>query len=807
MYKVFLDGIAIYDPMIGIALTDPTVELAEGKSGSFTCGIPPGNPGYGKIKKLVSVIEVLQDHDSLFVGRVLSAEKDFYGVETITCEGELAYLLDSIQRPAEYHDITVRGFLQTLIDNHNAQVEEAKQFEVGEVTVTDSNDNLYRYTNWETTLDDINDKLVSRLGGHIRIRHADGHRYIDYLADFDNTNTQTIAFGENLLDYTENTTADDLATCIIPLGAAIENQTDDPQALQKYTTCAGANSGSDYVCDSDAIANYGRVFKVVHFDSVTLPANLKTKGEQYLHDTQFEKMTLTVTAVDKHLLPGDFERIKVGDRIRCLSKPHGMDRFFPVTKRSIHLDAPEQDTITLGDTVSVSYTERANKDNDAIYQQIDHIPSQSATLKLAQDNATALLTAATTGHVVTRANEILIMDTDDTKTAQHVWRWDINGFGYSSNGINGPYETAITMDGHILGKFIYALSIYGNQITAGVIKSVDGNVAFDLDGNQLLIYDKSTKQKRLMVDGNGLTTLNEQGQIEMCVWNRAIDFFEDAPNAHLGWFGWAGSKEIDSIWEGWGFNADHCAKASICYDTDSAADWTSLVEFKRDGMHLCTPLLTDGYNVMLNRAETARLYADEAGSANIMASQNFGVGIGNKWIADFRREKITFGGTVSSNGGDFHGAVNMHCNTLDMAGNYGALINGYTNGILRLAGGSYVALVAGGGDIAYFDSSGLNMYGHSIVGQSDRRLKKNIKHPEVDPLEVIKQVEFVQYDWRKDDCHVGVGVIAQQLEQVAPELVETDKDGYKCINQTRLLHYALMAIQQLADKINENEQN
>lgn len=487
MYKVLLDGITIYDPMIGIALTDPTLELADGKSGSFSCDVPPGNPGYDKIKKLVSVIEVLQDGESLFCGRVVSAEKDFYGVETVTCEGELALLLDSIQRPHEFHDITVRGFLQYLIDVHNCQVEDNKKFEVGMVTVTDSNDSLYRYTNWETTLDDINDKLVSRLGGHIRVRHQDGRRYLDYLADSDNTNTQTIAFGENLLDYTENTTAADLATCIIPLGAAIENESDDPAALQKYTTCADANGGSDYVSDADAVKNYGKVFKVVHFDAVTLPANLKTKGEQYLHETQFEKMTLTVTAVDKHLLDGSFERIKVDDRIRCVSKPHGMDRFFPVTKRTIHLDAPEQDTITLGDTVSVNYTERANQDNAAIYQQIDRLPSQSATLKLARDNATALLTAATTGHVVTRKDEIFIMDTDDTKTAQRVWRWNVNGFGYSSSGINGPYNLAATMDGAIVADFITAGTMNADRIRTGSLKSQDGTTSFDLDNGTLTV--------------------------------------------------------------------------------------------------------------------------------------------------------------------------------------------------------------------------------------------------------------------------------------------------------------------------------
>ena len=502
MYKVLLDGIAIYDPMIGAALTDPVLELADGRSGSFSCGVPPGNPAYGKIKKLVSVIEVLQDDESLFCGRVVAAEKDFYGMETITCEGELALLLDSIQRPHEFHDITVRGFLQYLIDVHNSQVEDGKKFEVGMVTATDSNDSLYRYTNWETTLDDINDKLVSRLGGHIRVRHQDGHRYIDYLADSDNTNTQTIAFGENLLDYTENTTAADLATCIIPLGAAIENDSDDPQALQKYTTCADANGGSDFVSDAEAVKNYGKLFKVVHFDAVTLPTNLKTKGEQYLHETQFEQMTLTVTAVDKHLLNANFERIKVGDRIRCVSKPHGMDRFFPVTKRTIHLDAPEQDTITLGDTVSVSYTERANKDNDTIYQRIDRIPSQSATLKLAQDNATALLTAATTGHVVTRKDEILIMDTDDTATAQHIWRWNVNGWGYSKSGINGPYNLAATMDGAIVADCITTGTMSAERIRAGTLKSQDGTVNFDLDNGKLTVNASNNVFAGKLIFGN-----------------------------------------------------------------------------------------------------------------------------------------------------------------------------------------------------------------------------------------------------------------------------------------------------------------
>lgn len=626
-------------------------------------------------------------------------------------------------------------------------------------------------------------------------------------------NGVTVEYGKNLTDLTQEETIDSTYTCVVPYAKTSSDGVDTYHYWSgKYVNAPNADK---FARPKALMVDFSDKFKS-DGDSqpVISEAGLKNCAEQYIksNNVGVPKVSLTIKYVPLWMLPeyaGNplLERVSLCDTVTVRFERLGVDAKARVNKIAYNVLQERVEEAELGDTKS-NFVDSYAK----LEQKIENVPKDVKSIVSGEvGTATSLLTGAKGGHVVikTDANkkpqEILIMDTEDSSTAVNVWRWNVNGFGHSGSGINGPYDTAITIDGKIIGKFIYALSIYGSQVTAGAIKSVDGNVVFDLDGNQLLIYDKSTKQKRLTVDENGLTTLNEQGQVEMCAWNRAIDFFEDASNAHLGWFGWAGSKETNSIWEGWGFNADHCTKASICYDTDSVPDWTSLVEFKRDGMHLCTPLLTDGYNVMLNRAETARLYADEAGSANIMASQNFGVGIGNKWVADFRLDKITFDSTVSSNGGDFYGAVNMHCNTLDMAGNYGALINGYTNGILRLAGGSYVALVAGGSDIAYFNSSGLNMNGHSIVGQSDRRLKKNIKHPEVDPLEALKQVEFVQYDWRKGNCHVDVGVIAQQLEQVAPELVETDKDGYKCINQTQLLHYALMAIQQLAAKVDELE--
>ena len=77
--------------------------------------------------------------------------------------GELAFLFDSIQPQAVYHDMTSRQLLETWLNIHNSQVEDKKKFYVGMVTVHDSNDSMYRFTNQETTLDCIRDKLCDSL--------------------------------------------------------------------------------------------------------------------------------------------------------------------------------------------------------------------------------------------------------------------------------------------------------------------------------------------------------------------------------------------------------------------------------------------------------------------------------------------------------------------------------------------------------------------------------------------------------------------------------------------------------------------
>ena len=352
-----------------------------------------------------------------------------------------------------------------------------KTFKVGAVTVQDNNDYVYKYTNWESTLEVIKTDLLKTYGGYLRIRKENGVRYLDYLADYPNTNTQVIEFGSNLLDFTHDMVASDIVTAVIPIGARLEDVT-EVEGLDAYLTIKDVNGGVDYVYSQEAVKSYGWIFKTVKWDDVHVADNLLKKGKEYLSDIQFAQITLTVSAVDLHMLHVDMERIKVLDRIRVTSTPNGLDRFFPVSEMTIYLDKPSNNKLTLGTSYSKNSLSTKTESNiTSIKDKIEELPKKSEILEEAKENASQLIHSATNGHVVTTADEQLIMDTADKKTARKLWRWNLNGLGYSKTGYNGTYETAITMDGQIVGERLVGGSVDASKLSVSYKSSVEKQIS------------------------------------------------------------------------------------------------------------------------------------------------------------------------------------------------------------------------------------------------------------------------------------------------------------------------------------------
>lgn len=134
--------------------------------------------------------------------------------------------------------------------------------------------------------------------------------------------------------------------------------------------------------------------------------------------------------------------------------------------------------------------------------QISQIGS-SSMLQQAIQNATNWITGGRGGYVIFQLNEdgqpdeILIMDTPSIETAQKVWRWNQGGLGYSKNGYDGPYETAITQDGAIVADFITAGTMMANIIKGGTLTMGGPNNGngvcrvLDANGNEVIRLDNA----------------------------------------------------------------------------------------------------------------------------------------------------------------------------------------------------------------------------------------------------------------------------------------------------------------------------
>ncbi|MDY4561403.1 MAG: phage tail spike protein [Peptostreptococcus porci] len=167
------------------------------------------------------------------------------------------------------------------------------------------------------------------------------------------------------------------------------------------------------------------------------------------------------------------EKVYLGDSIQVIHEKENLNitarvisyKFNPLTKRYIEIE--------LGNYVegftSISKTVRE------IHNKIDN--EISTALEDAKTTATNLIKGGFGGFVKIYPDRILIMDTDNEGTAKNVWQWNKNGFGFSNTGINGTYDTAMTMDGAIVADFITSGSLNANIITAGKIKGQN----FDLD--------------------------------------------------------------------------------------------------------------------------------------------------------------------------------------------------------------------------------------------------------------------------------------------------------------------------------------
>lgn len=419
MWTIYADDNLIYDPRLeNYRITDAQLDLELNKSGALNFTIYKDHPNFDQINKLKSIITVYQDAELYFRGRVLADVVGFYNQRTITCEGELAFLLDTVQRPftfpaTESDTATPAAYFAFLLARHNAQAPASHQFKLGSVTVTDPNDYISRSdTEYSSTLSLMKEGLLDTLGGYLWPRHEEDGVYLDYLADFTTLSNQPVSFGVNLLSLSSQRSGAEIATAILPLGAK-------PEASDnRVTISALADETTDDVCkDGDLVYSKaaeslygGRITSVVTWDDVTQASNLLTKAKAYLAGSVLQANTITLTAADLSGAGQDFNSWRLGTYVQTTSAPHQsaheLQDMYLIQKLSLKLLQPQQNKLTVG-AVTYGFTEINHK------QQMDGLKRVETNVEASQSKAIRELEQRTSSAILQNSESVLSKVSED----------------------------------------------------------------------------------------------------------------------------------------------------------------------------------------------------------------------------------------------------------------------------------------------------------------------------------------------------------------------------------------------------------
>lgn len=339
MYKVICNGHLLHSSALEtLQVHNGNVELEIGKTGTFDFAIYPNHPYYDAVALMQPGITVYRDDKIIFSGRALKIDYGFHNEKRVSCEGALSYLLDTLIEPDAYYG-NFYGYMERLLNVHNAQVEAPKQFQMGNINIADFEAFEVVTDAYMNILDSINANIVSVTGGYLQVRYEDSIRYLDivsYEADQSNVSSQYITFGKNLVNIQREADGSDVFTSIVPLGDEVDGA---------RVTIGSVNNWKNYITNEEAVAQYGLIHKVVTFDGITDPQTLKNAAEQYFQDYYAEITNIEISVADTSLdsfLPGQW--------VNVYSKHHftSIPTLLMIKQMTISLSSPEKTKITAG---------------------------------------------------------------------------------------------------------------------------------------------------------------------------------------------------------------------------------------------------------------------------------------------------------------------------------------------------------------------------------------------------------------------------------------------------------------------------
>lgn len=485
------------------------------------------HPAYDRLHELTTLVTFKNTltGETEFEGRILRKPKDGMSgdgkiTRQYTCEGLINYLRDSVQLYRTYRGISVPMLLESLLAVHNQRCPD-KTIRLGQCDIAKS---LTAVTMYRSTLEELRANLTDKFGGEMRLRRAGGELVLDYLAGGVGEKKSTvIEVGRNLVSIEHSTDAGSIITRLIPLGKQLDDGSPERLTLRGYYA---DDPERCWVEDADAAAQFTDMEGTVTFDEIETQEELAQEAERYLAENNRIKRTYRAEVLDLSAIGAERGSISSGNTYRFHCEPAGLDEELRIISRTVDaIEKPYRPTVEIGDKMTRLSETQANLSRTIQFT----LPQQRYDiLDAAKAIATELIHNATTGFLVIRPDELLIMDTPDVETASNVWRFNSSGLGYSSTGYTGTYGLAITMDGAIVADFITTGILRSLQI----INGENGQFSVDTNGNCIA---NALTSNNAVITGGSVAVSGQKGTVR--VYDGMIAFDNAAGNRTLEIYG------------------------------------------------------------------------------------------------------------------------------------------------------------------------------------------------------------------------------------------------------------------------------
>lgn len=590
-----------------------------------------------------------------------------------------------------------------------------------------------------------------------------------------NNNGVTIRYGKNLTDLRQEENIEAVYTGVYPYWKKEDEYIELPEKI----VLAEGNFSFTRILTLDLS---------VEWEEQPTLEQLRNKSLSYMESNNIgvPKVSIKVSFLpleqtEEYKNTALFERVNLCDTVTVLFDKLGVNATAKCVKVIYDVLKNKYDSLELGES-RTNITDRILNQQEEIESKVSFTAMEQAVA-----HSTEWLTNGK-GFKVERRDaagntiDTLYMDTPDINTAVNVLRVGQSGIGFSHSGVNGPYVSAWTIDGRFNADFIVAGTINAalvkikNLIADHVKSEYSGLYLMELWAAMLTLKENNKLRARLYTvnyknsdDYAGMLQVFEGNVDEDGILNEGGSYSSITPRVlKVG-------EQPDGTFAG---------------TIESGKIRTKIIEANTVNADIVTADSVNSQNLKADQFNTSKY------RIGIATDNGFKIFNEKLWISDHVKFTEWSDGSAGITSADRNVTIRGNESRIQStAGSY------FTVSPSRFTFGN-------SGSLLVDCYNNLDMHNFSVLNQSDARLKTEIKPTKIKALDIINQIDLQQFKWIDSGKKEEIGVIAQQLQSLAPDLVhENPLDRHLSIKSDKLIYYCIKAIQELSGKTKSNEIN